>query len=724
MNSQMCQNQFVCSNHPGRTSSSYRRKYALLVLITLIFMRLAPSTAAVKIDFSYTPLHNGGAENGVAGWVSNEAAAVEAICPEGNYCFQLGSAAKGESLLCSEPISVRRGETLQLMYSLKTNSGVKLEDDLAYAAVRSYGPDGKTILNQSRFPLKPTDGQWIKQTHELTANSDAYYVDVQFVTTIPNTGNSTTGEIFIDTISLFREINYAPLYADIKPLSENDTLYVFTKGPSAEDNQFVAMQTLQGIVARTDRPRLWIDAGDNTFVDDLETHYKIRFDRSMARNCAGLLETLKSYTSGTYVLYEMRDRPSVSAAATLAGLLDAVAVDTALEPTAVAKGYTKAIDVRGKDCRWVYENYRRQLNDNLIVVHTNNPRFHRSAYYMKDWAAATKALSWWYADEALSRAVYRSMAPCSPVYGWLDAATKDEGLSVKMHSEEGLFQVPSDWMLNLSVHASMGRTLKDKTFTQKVTRKSPIKETGVHYVTFILSDMDNILTEIGTNSFYSTKKFYRNPHRGQFPMTWGMAPPLVELSPNGVEMWYRDATPKDAFIAYCGLGYSYPDSSPYLQTHAQRLGEFMERADLRVLLLIDYLLPDKPLTDAYCSTAKWFTALEQVRGLIYLEYIQYAPHGGKIFWFDDKPMVTPRFDFREETFYPAVRPTAAALAESINALPKDPTTPEGYTAVTVHAWSKGIDDVYETIQQLDPEVRVVNTEDFIELIRLNLHDKQ
>ena len=361
MNSQKCQNQFVCSNHCGKTSSFYRRKYALLVLITLIFMRLAPAAAAVKIDFSYTPLQNGGAENGVAGWVSNEAAAVEAICPEGNYCFQLGSAAKGESRLCSEPISVRRGETLQLMYSLKTNSGVKLEDDLAYAAVRSYGPDGKTILSQSRFPLKSTDGQWIKQTHELTANSDAYYVDVQFVTTISNTGILTTGEIFIDTISLFREINYTPLYADIKPLSENDTLYVFTKGPSAEDNQFVAMQTLQGIVARTDRPRLWIDAGDNTFVDDLETHYKIRFDRSMARDCAGLLETLKSYTSGTYVLYEMRDRPSVSAAATLAGLLDAVAVDTALEPTAVAKGYTKAIDVRGKDCRWVYENYRRQL---------------------------------------------------------------------------------------------------------------------------------------------------------------------------------------------------------------------------------------------------------------------------------------------------------------------------------------------------------------------------
>jgi hypothetical protein len=83
-------------------------------------------------------------------------------------------------------------------------------------------------------------------------------------------------------------------------------------------------------------------------------------------------------------------------------------------------------------------------------------------------------------------------------------------------------------------------------------------------------------------------------------------------------------------------------------------------------------------------------------------------------------MVTARFDFRQETFYSAVRPTAAELAKSINALPKDPTRPEGYTAVTVHAWSKGVDDIYDTIQLLDANVRVVNAEEFIDLIALNL----
>ncbi|HDS84144.1 MAG TPA: hypothetical protein ENN97_02980 [Phycisphaerales bacterium] len=131
-------------------------------------------------------------------------------------------------------------------------------------------------------------------------------------------------------------------------------------------------------------------------------------------------------------------------------------------------------------------------------------------------------------------------------------------------------------------------------------------------------------------------------------------------------------------------------------------------------------MPHDTLDDSYYESARWFTALEQVEGLIYLEYIQYAPHDGKILWFDGKPMVTARFDFRRETFYPAVRPTAAALAESINALPADPSRPDGYTAVTVHAWSKGMDDIAEVVGLLDDNVRVVDAETFIRLIRRNL----
>jgi hypothetical protein len=690
---------------------------ALLLLLSFCFSGIC---AAVDFDVSYTPLGNGGAENGTAGWFSQAAASVQAPCPEGSRCFQLACSGDSVSELRSSLLAVRRNESLRLVYHLKISAGTLAGDSGGYAAVRSYKQDKTTVITESRFDLHDTQAQWLACSHDLTVAPGAYYVDVRFVFKNAKPDSDVSKTIQVDAISVFREIRYNPLYADIKPLSAGDGLYVFTKGRRSENNQAIAIQTLQGVISRTDRPRLYIDTGDNTFLNHLSENYKIQFDWRYAGDFPALLGELKKYSSGRYVLYDMNDKPSISAATTMAGLLDAVAMDTKLEATAISKGYVQVMDVRGKDCRWVYENYRDQLNDEAVVVHTNDERYHRSASYLRDWSPATKALCWWYADEAYSREVYRSMAPCSPVYGWHDPTTSDEGQSVKMHSEEGLFQIPSDWMANLSVHASMGRAMKDRKFTQKVSREKPVRESSVHYVTFILSDMDNILTEIGSNSFYSQPKFYRNPHRGQFPMSWGMAPSLVELSPAGIDLWYSHATPKDVFVAYCGLGYFYPSVAPYMQTHMKRLSEFMERADLRTILLIDRLLPEADLTDDYYEKAKWFTSLNQVRGLFYLEYVKYAPHGGKIFWFDNKPMVTARFDFRDESFYPAVRSTASALARSINELPKDPASPEGYTFVTVHAWSKGLDDIYDTIQLLDPKVRVVDAEAFIELVRQNL----
>ena len=676
--------------------------------------------AAADFDTSYTPLKNGGAEDGMTDWFSTTAASVQAACPEGSRCFQLTGSGEPLSELRSSLFPVRRGEALRFGFHLKTSPNALSGGRSAYAAVRSYKQDKTTVVGETRFDLQDTAAQWVACSEEATVAADAYYAEVRFVFEAAPPAPDKSETIQIDSISVFREIQYHPLYADIKPLSAGDSLYIFTKGPRSEDNQTIAMQTLQGVVSRTDRSRLWIDVGDKTFINHLTENYNIQFDWAYARDFAALLGELKPFTSGRYVLYDLRDKSSITAATTMAGLLDAVAIDTTLEATAKAKGYVQAIDVRGKDCRWVYENYRDQLNDEAVIVHTNDSRFHRSAYYLRDWSPATKALCWWYNDEAYSRQVYGSMAPCSPVYGWQDPTTGDEGLTVKLHSEEGLFQIPSDWMLNLSVHAAMGPALKDKKFTQKVSRQKPAAETSVHYVTFILSDMDNILTEIGTNSFYSQPKFYGNPHRGRFPMSWGMAPSLVELSPAGIDLWYDHATPNDAFVAYCGLGYFYPSVAPYMQTHMKRLSEFLERADLRTILLIDRLLPNTELTDRYYENAKWFTSLKQVRGLFYLEYIKYAPHGGKIFWFDNKPMVTARFDFRDEEFYSAVRSTPSSLARSINELPKDTTRPEGYTFVTVHAWSKGLDDINETIQRLDPNVRVVNAEAFIELVRQNL----
>ena len=525
----------------------------------------------------------------------------------------------------------------------------------------------------------------------------------------------------VTTASPTDNTEFVPLYGNIKPLAADDTLYTFKKmSHRKNDNYLIAAQTLQGVIARTSRPRIWIDAGDQTFCNYLKKHYGIKFDNRYADDFTGLLSEMKQYTSGKYVLFDMKDNGSISAAVTLAGLWDAVAIDVQLQQKAESAGYSIAIDACGKDSKWVFDNYSDKLNNNAIIVHTNDYKRHPSVGFLRDFGPALKLLDYWYENWEYSEKVYDWVAPCSPVYGWQDPTVDDEGDTVKFHSEKGMFQMPSDWMLNLTVHAGMGPALKNTQFTQKAPRIAPIKETGVHYVTFVLSDMDNILTEIGTNSFYSNKSFYANSHRGQFPMSWGMAPSLVELSPAGVDMWYNSAAENDAFVGYCGLGYFYPSVAPYMDIHSKRLEGFLKRADLKTLLLIDKIMPGSKLTqDTYQPLIHPFSSLEQIRGMFYLEYVRYAPYDGKIMWFDGKPLVTARFDFRNDPFYSAVRTNPESLAASINAKPKDPTKEDGYTFVTVHAWSKGMDDIFNTVQKLDDNVKVVDAETFIELIRLN-----
>ncbi|MGE4285799.1 MAG: hypothetical protein AB7F23_04220 [Phycisphaerae bacterium] len=663
-------------------------------LIVLLFSLIPVAGFAAEYDSSYSPLFNGTADHALQGWVCENTSILD---ENQERSFKLAFGGDSASMT-SDMFSIRKGEQLRLRF--KANASVK-------ASLIFYS-SSKDLLSTADAQPSVKDGEFFA---ELKADSEALYAAVAF---------STDNSVILDDIFVDREISYRPLYEPVRPLARGDKLYVYKTGRRPRDNDVIAVQTLQGVVARTSGPKIWIDTGDMTFADGMKDKFDIQFDYTYAEDAPGLLKELIGCTSGKYVLYDLADLPSISAATTMAGLLDGIAIDRRIENTAKAAGYELGIDVRGKDCKWVYENYRDELSYDSIIVHTNNKRHHSSAPRLRDIGPAKKSIDWWLADEAYSRSVYSSMNPVSPVYGWQDPITPDEGLTVKIHSEEGLFQVPSDFMYNLTTHFGFSKLYEGKSFKPKTVLNKPKTEQGVHYVTFIMSDMDNILTEIGDNSFYSNQRFYDNPHRGEFPMSWGMAPSLVEMSPLGIDMWYEKGKSNEAFVGYCGLGYFYPDCAPYMQTHARRLESFINRSGLHTMLLIDRLLPDKPLDESYAETAKWFMQMEQLRGLFYMEYIEYAPHGGKIYWFNGKPMVTARFDFRSEEFYGAVRSTPQKLADSINALPKDPSNPDSYTFVTVHAWSKGMDGIAETIKLLDDNVRVVHADDFIEIITHNL----
>ena len=124
---------------------------------------------------------------------------------------------------------VRRAEALQLNYRLKTTAS--LTADIAAVVISHWAADGQTRLSQNRLPCENTHGQWRPYTHSVTTDPKAYYIDLRFELDTPA---SLSEAVWLDEITLYREIRYEPLYADIKPLSPNDTLYVLPKALTAK----------------------------------------------------------------------------------------------------------------------------------------------------------------------------------------------------------------------------------------------------------------------------------------------------------------------------------------------------------------------------------------------------------------------------------------------------------------------------------------------------------
>ena len=236
------------------------------IIIFFLSIFICNIFASGEIDLSYSPLNNGGAEKGLQHWISTNVEQVRTESLEGEYCFKLSPGSHVASLT-SEPVSVRAGEKLRLEYYLMADNKAFSNAHKASLLVRSYSSDKQIVLEKQRIDLEATGNKWQKIVHGINAAPNAYYVDVTFEYMNSDGSGRSLTPVFIDSISLFREIDYTPLYGDIKPLSSGDTLYVFNAGSRRDGNESIAMQTIQGVTARNSHVRVWIDTGDNTFPD-------------------------------------------------------------------------------------------------------------------------------------------------------------------------------------------------------------------------------------------------------------------------------------------------------------------------------------------------------------------------------------------------------------------------------------------------------------------------
>jgi len=463
--------------------------------------------------------------------------------------------------------------------------------------------------------------------------------------------------------------------------------------------QSVTLQTIAGVTARLNRPEIFIEDNKNyMLLDDLAVNYGITYTRN--DDFWWYVENYKDDVNSQYILYDISDPHSMMAAASLAGIFDMAAVDVSLESGFISRGYALLVDVRGKDEVWVYNNYWNYFTDRSVIAANINQ-------YLMDWSCAVKSMMTVGISKSFSDQLYDNIVPNSPRYGAWELWATGKNDNTTLMSEHGMYSGNFANTLTVPVYAGMINHKPEISFEQKIRSETYSTEPGVHYVTFIMSDMDN--TELLTSGAWFNPN-YNHPRRGSFNMGWAMSPVMFKNAPTAAEKFYRTASDKDCFIScLSGMAFMYPSEMPQatLNKHCQQLGNYMQRGDLRITLVQDWSW----INSAYLNNVMApYMEIDHLDAIIFDDGSQTL---NRPIWYMGKPIIPMKHALWEGIG------TSSSVAAAINAKPTAPTSLDSYSVVYVHTWTRDLDDVFATIELLDDNVRVVTPEELVQQIYLN-----
>lgn len=497
----------------------------------------------------------------------------------------------------------------------------------------------------------------------------------------------------------------------VKPAYSAKSLYVIDVS-NMNDAEKTMIATLQGIIANKTSDQIYVtdttgkagykEDAYTRYLNDLRDHYGISYQT--VTDPWELVDTYRSYVSG-YLLYQSGNS-SINAANSLAGIEDAVAVEAGIQDTAQSHGLNLVQDVCTKDEQWVLSNYWDRLNHGLVIEAKENIAMH-----LRDYAAMSKALIFFDGNSSFRTSIMRSLDDDSVVMGWGDVQGSEEPF-IADGSRNGVFTIPADWGRNLSVLSG----IKVSGSLRQNTHDQPKTEEKVHYVCFYVSDGDNLQWTINRGN---DSDWWGSDSRGNYKLGWTIPPSICELAPS-VAKWYYDtaASGKDNFIVGpSGGGFIFPELYPSkeLDLHTQRLNDYMEKTDTRVVGVIG--------KDSFNNTKVWdhYTEQSQIDGIFYYDWLSFFgnPYSREIHWSNGKPVIATAYKLADGLSYAQNKNT---VLRGLNWASRNPHSAKGYSLVAVDAWNNY--DLPKTIQyivdRLDSDVRVVTPEEFVNLIQTNL----
>ena len=380
---------------------------------------------------------------------------------------------------------------------------------------------------------------------------------------------------------------------------------------------------------------------------------------------------------------------SVNVATSLAGILDGILVDDALEAQAQQHGLKRLIDVRDKSQAWCFETYKDRFNRSMVC--TQDPRKSN----VRDLAIAQRAFTV-YGYDAPTPAVMKWLAPLSPILGWNGG---DEFKTTEMSSRRGHIQTATDWCLNLPVlmaGTESVRPSRTKDFDPRAIDWNDTRSA----VSFISSDGDNVQWYEG-NFFRSGdgRNYWSNPNRGKIPFGWSCCfAHLAQLCPEAIDYAVSTQSPNDAFIEWGG-GYYFPDlfaadcASRWelLAKHARRTRALMMKNNTCVIAFNVAKLDSPDALKAYEVFARQTDGL---LAILVFQYDRYEAGAGKVFWVKDAngvevPVVSARYSIWGHANDHARSGTPAKVAREIRQTVERarPSDLPRYDWVIAHVWS-------------------------------------
>jgi len=504
-----------------------------------------------------------------------------------------------------------------------------------------------------------------------------------------------------------------------------DEIYLI-ESAALNNNEYVMMTSLQGIMAQTRASVFLLDANREKYVlDFLDEHPEIRAltfgdPWALVRQCLGFI------ADAGCIVYEAGSNPTVNMAATVCGVERWLMVEKSLVPAAENIGLSVKRDLtleNNADAaaaqRGVYLQYRDQLCGRFILHQHPGNRFGR------DYAIAVKAPCLFVAEDdaagvAFRQEVFADTRANSMLFGW----TTDEGAYVSRASQYGLNVIASDFCVNLSF---MSAVSGDEPLEQQNSPRPLTADASKHYAAIVMSDGDNLQWFEGAFPSAGSHFQKRLALDTSFKMSWTAPPVAASLETPLMQRVYESACANDCFVAgVSGIGYINPSQYPakHLGSFAAATGLAMRRADMGVVALLDNAASPQWLWEAaqLKPALAYYAQDENIEGGLIQSGDRYAGLGGKIYFSEGKPFISCALSF----WYNAGGDAAAKekwveqFAAQLNARPADIHSAAGYTYVNVHPWSTSIEELNQMVSLLDGHVELVTAEELVALVKQNV----